>query len=138
MASNILRRVKGASYHAKQYPDLYERVSRNIMVGYAYPRWWAAWKMNPPKVMATGNRLKKLELPTDKLVDKLQKRMPMLKLEPYEHSLTFIPLSVRFAQTQLRLMETEGYTEEAAYKKCEDEIFKTDLEVRTVTMSNIY
>ncbi len=125
-----MARVPGATLMSRMYPNLVERTSRMILAGYSYPTWWDAIKAAPPKDLYNEGRARQIRLPTDPLVKTLMRRIPMLKTEPFEKDERILPLSLRFAQTQLRLMKVEKMSEGDAFNKCEKEIFAEEIQVR--------
>jgi len=131
MASNPFKNLRGVPLVAKMYPNLMDRVNAMINMGYAYPRWWEGVKAAPPKENYRDNRPREFILPTDKYVKEVLRRIPMLTLEEIDSSVQgTIPLAVRFAQTQWRLINDSNMDEKEAFRVCEEEIFKDELQVR--------
>lgn len=118
----------GATLMSKMFPHPQCHAARLRRLGYVPPIWHRALRRAPPKDMYPLKRISApLKLPGDEVVRKIFFRIPMLRKERYEQfNVDYQPLATRIALTQMRLMR-EGMTEEAAFLKCERDIFKDEL-----------
>jgi len=127
---NVRRpKAHGATLMSKLYPHPQCHSARLRRLGYVPPIWHRALRRAPPKDIYPLKRLKRsLELPGDKVVRKVFKRIPMLRKERYEHfNVDYQPLATRIALTQMRLQREQNMTEDQAFDKCEKDIFKDEL-----------
>lgn len=127
---NVRRpKAHGATLMAKMYPHPQCHSQRLQKLGYVPPIWHRALRRAPPKDLYPLKRItKSTQLPGDKVVRKVMKRIPMLSKERYEfHNTEYKPLATRFALTQMRIQREQGLDEEKAFEKCEKEVFKDEL-----------
>lgn len=130
MASVSHRSKKGATLMSKMFPDPLDYAARLMKLGYCHPTWWNAYKIAPPKSIYQFEKLTKAVLPIDDMVKECFRRIPMLRKEKFDiFDPDFSPLAVKVAVTQKRLMEEEGLSADAAFDKCEHDIFKEELYV---------
>lgn len=113
----------------KMYPHPQCHSAKLRKLGYVPPVWHRAIRRAPPKDLYPLKRVSKsMELPGDKVVKQVFKRMPMLRKERYEfYNAEYKPLATRIALTTMRLQKEHGLDQDAAFKKCENEIFKEEL-----------
>jgi hypothetical protein len=127
---NVRRpKAHGATLMAQMYPHPQCHSARLQKLGYVPPVWHRALRRAPPKDLYPLKRItKSTELPGDKIVKKVMRKIPMLTKERYEYfNPDYKPLATRIALTQMRIQREQGLNEETAFQKCEQDIFKEEL-----------
>lgn len=122
----------------KNYPDMYRLVTPLVNSGLmAKPAWYDAIRMSPPTQKIMAPKPPTIELPEQKLYDKLLLERPMLELEEEEPMEPKRTVAHRFAIKQLNYMEKERLSEKEAFEKCEKE-FAPDIAAFEAKLDRIH